>query len=431
MSRKRRAHKLNSAKNQLPDKIDSLWVNLHLATMTQTDPYGMVQDGALATYEGKIAWIGKKNDLPADLESRSAKIYDAQGAWVTPGLVDCHTHLVYGGSRAREFELRLQGATYEEIARQGGGIRSTVSATRATDEESLLQQSAPRLAALMAEGVTTVEIKSGYGLDLETEIRMLRVARTLGEKYPVTVMPTFLGAHALPPEYEGQSDPYIDFVCNQVMPQVVAQNLAVAVDAFCEGIGFTPAQTERIFKAAKKLGLAVKLHAEQLSDLGGTALAAKYGALSADHLEHVSEEGVKAIAASGSVAVLLPGAFYFLGETKLPPIDLLRRHAVPIALSTDCNPGSSPAVSLLLMLNMACTLFKLTPEEALAGVTRNGARALGLQDRIGTLEPGKDADFVIWDISEPAELAYRIGANPMQQVVRQGHLIRTAKPETF
>ncbi len=283
----------------------------------------------------------------------------------------------------------------------------------------------------MAEGVTTVEIKSGYGLDLETEIRMLRVARTLGEKYPVTVVPTFLGAHALPPEYEGESDQYIDFVCNEVMPQVAAQNLAVAVDAFCEGIGFTPAQTERIFKTAKKLGLAIKLHAEQLSDLGGTALAAKYGALSADHLEHVSEEGVKAMAASGSVAVLLPGAFYFLRETKVPPIDLLRRHAVPIALSTDCNPGSSPAVSLLLMLNMACTLFRLTPEEALAGVTRNGARALGLQDRIGTLEPGKDADFVIWDISEPAELAYRMGANPMKQVVRQGNLIRTAKPETF
>jgi imidazolonepropionase len=283
----------------------------------------------------------------------------------------------------------------------------------------------------MAEGVTTVEIKSGYGLDLETEIRMLRVARTLGEKYPVTVMPTFLGAHALPPEYEGKSDQYIDFVCNEVMPQVAAQNLAVAVDAFCEGIGFSPAQTDRIFKTAKKLGLAVKLHAEQLSDLGGTALAAGYGALSADHLEHVSEEGVKAMAESGSVAVLLPGAFYFLRETKVPPIDLLRRYNVPIALSTDCNPGSSPAVSLLLMLNMACTLFRLTPEEALAGVTRNGARALGLQDRIGTLEAGKDADFVIWDIAEPAELAYRMGANPVKQVIRQGHLIRTAKPETF
>ena len=417
--------------NQLPYKIDSLWVNLHLATMAQDAPYGMIEDGALALCERKIAWIGKRNKLPADLESGVANVYDAQGGWVTPGLVDCHTHLVYGGSRAHEFELRLEGATYEEIARQGGGIWSTVSATRKADEKSLLYQSAPRLAALMAEGVTTVEIKSGYGLDLETEIRMLRVARALGEKYPVTVMPTFLGAHALPPEYEGQSDQYIDFVCNEVIPQVAAQKLAVAVDAFCEGIGFTPAQTDRIFKTAKKLGLAVKLHAEQLSDLGGTALAAGYGALSADHLEHVSEEGVKAMAESGTVAVLLPGAFYFLRETKLPPIDLLRRYKVPIAVSTDCNPGSSPAVSLLLMLNMACTFFKMTPEEALAGVTRNGARALGLQDRIGTLEPGKDADFVIWDISEPAELAYRMGANPIKQVVRQGHLIRTAAPETF
>jgi imidazolonepropionase len=422
---------LNPAKNQLPAKIDSLWVNLHLATMTDTGPYGMLQDGALGLCDGKIAWMGQRNELPADLKSRAVKVYDGEGGWVTPGLVDCHTHLVYGGSRAREFELRLQGATYEEIARQGGGIRSTVSATREADEESLLNQSVPRLVALMAEGVTTVEIKSGYGLDLETEIRMLRVARTLGERYPLTVVPTFLGAHALPPEYEGRSDPYIDFVCNEVMPQVAAQNLAVAVDAFCEGIGFTLEQTERIFKTAKKLGLAVKLHAEQLSDLGGTALAAQYGALSADHLEYISEDGVKAMAQSGTVAVLLPGAFYFLRETKLPPIDLLRRHSVPIALSTDCNPGSSPAVSLLLMLNMACTLFKLTPEEVLAGITRNGARALGLEDRIGTLEPGKDADFVIWDIAEPAELAYHIGANPLKHVVRQGNLIRTRDPNTL
>ena len=417
---------MSPPKNQLSDKIDSLWVNIHLATMTQTGPYGMVEDGALALCEGKIDWIGKRNELPADQESRAAKVYDAGGGWVTPGLVDCHTHLVYGGSRAHEFEMRLQGATYEEIARQGGGIRSTVSATREADAKSLLNQSVPRLVALMAEGVTTVEIKSGYGLDLETEIRMLRVARTLGQKYPVTVVPTFLGAHALPPEYEGKSDQYIDFVCNEVLPQVAAQNLAVAVDVFCEGIGFTPAQTKRIFEAAKKMGLAVKLHAEQLSDL-----AAQYGALSADHLEYISEEGVKAMADSGTVAVLLPGAFYFLRETKLPPIDLLRRYAVPIALSTDCNPGSSPAVSLLLMLNMACTLFRLTPEEALAGITRNGARALGLQDRIGTLEPGKDADFVIWDIAEPAELTYRIGANPLKNVVRQGNLIRTREPNTL
>ena len=413
---------MNPAENPIPDKIEALWVNIHLATMTETGPYGMVKDGAIAIGGGKIAWLGKRIDLPADFESQAAKVYDGQSGWITPGLVDCHTHLVYGGSRAREFELRLMGATYEEIARQGGGIRSTVAATREADEETLLKQSAPRLKALMQEGVTTVEIKSGYGLDLETEIRMLGVARELGEKYPVTVIPTYLGAHALPPEYEGQSDAYIDFVCNTVMPEVAAQNLAVAVDAFCENIGFTPEQTERVFKTAKKMGLAVKLHAEQLSDLLGAELAARYGALSADHLEYVSEKGVKAMAASGTVAVLLPGAFYFLRETRLPPLDLLRRHSVPIALSTDCNPGSSPVTSLLLILNMACTLFKMTPEEALAGVTRNGARALGLQNRIGTLEQGKDADFVLWDIDEPAELAYRVGFNPLEQVVLKGKL---------
>ncbi len=414
-------------KHQFSDKIDSLWLNVHLATMTEAGPYGLIEDGALAVCDGKIAWVGKRKDLPADLEAGAADVYDGKGGWVTPGLVDCHTHLVYGGSRAREFELRLQGATYEEIARQGGGIRSTVAATRRADENSLLEQSAPRLAALMQEGVTTVEIKSGYGLDLETEMRMLRVACKLGERYPATVVPTFLGAHALPPEYEGQSDQYIDFVCQEVLPQVAAQYPSIAADAFCEGIGFTLEQTERVFRAAKKLGLAVKLHAEQLSDMQGTELAARYGALSADHLEFVSEAGVKALAAAGTVAVLLPGAFYFLRETRVPPIDLFRRYSVPMALSTDCNPGSSPAVSLLLMLNRACTLFRLTPEEALAGVTRNGARALGLQDTIGTLEYGKDADFVVWDIPEPAELAYRIGANPLVHVVRKGELIRSSR----
>jgi imidazolonepropionase len=337
--------------------------------------------------------------------------------------VDCHTHLVYGGSRAREFELRLLGVTYEEIARQGGGIRSTVAATREADEQVLLKQSASRLKALMREGVTTVEIKSGYGLDLETELRMLRVARQLGEKYAVSIVPTYLGAHALPPEFEGRSDDYIDFVCDTVMPEVAARKLAVAVDAFCENIAFTPAQTERVFKTAQKLGLTVKLHAEQLSDLDGAALAARFGALSADHLEYASEQGIQAMSASGTVAVLLPGAFYFLREKKRPPIDLLRRYNVPMALSTDCNPGSSPTTSLLLILNMACTLFHMTPEEALAGITRNGARALGRQDRIGTLESGKDADFVLWDIDEPAELAYRIGFNPLQQVVRQGRVV--------
>ena len=412
-----------SAKSEFPEKGDSLWFNVNLATMTEGNPYGMVEDGALVVVGSKIVWLGKRVDLPADYESRVQKTYDGQDGWITPGLVDCHTHLVYAGSRAREFELRLQGATYEEIARQGGGIRSTVAATREADENDLLEQSAPRLMALMQEGVTTVEIKSGYGLDLETELRMLRVARQLGEKYPVTVVPTYLGAHALPPEFEGRSDDYIDLVCNSVMPEVAAKKLAVAVDAFCENIGFTPDQTEKVFQTAQKLGLAIKLHAEQLSDLKGAKLASRYGALSADHLEHVSEEGVKAMAASGTIAVLLPGAFYFLRETRLPPIDLLRRHRVPIALSTDCNPGSSPATSLLLMLNMACTLFRMTPEEALAGITRNGARALGLEDRIGTLETGKDADFVLWDITEPAELAYRVGFNPLKQVVRHGKLI--------
>jgi len=414
---------MNPAKSMFTEEVDSLWVNVHLAAMTATGPYGMVKDGAMAIGGEKITWLGKRTDLPADLESRVDHVYDGQRGWVTPGLIDCHTHLVYAGSRAREFELLLQGATYEEIARQGGGIRSTVSATREADEQSLYSQSSSRLRALIQEGVTTVEIKSGYGLDLETELRMLRVARQLGEKHPITVVPTYLGAHALPPEFEGRSDEYIDFVCHTVMPAVAAQKLAVSVDAFCESIGFTPEQTERVFETAKKLGLAVKLHAEQLSDLQGADLAARYGALSADHLEYVSEEGIRAMAASGTVAVLLPGAFYFLGETKLPPLDLLRRHRVPMALATDCNPGSSPTTSLLLMLNMACTLFKMTPEEALAGVTCNGARALGLQNRIGTLEPGKDADFVVWDIAEPAELAYRLGFNPLKQIVRQGKLL--------
>jgi len=414
---------MSPAQKRILQKVNSLWLNVHLATMTPAGPYGKVKDGALAIRGDKIAWIGKRTDLPADFESRADEVYDGRSCWITPGLVDCHTHLVYAGSRAREFELRLQGATYEEIARQGGGIRSTVAATREAEEQSLYDQSSSRLRALLQEGVTTVEIKSGYGLDLETEMRMLRVSRKLGQKNPVTVVPTYLGAHALPPEYEGRSDEYIDFVCQTVMPEVAAHKLAVSVDAFCESIGFTPEQTERVFKAAKKLGLAVKLHAEQLSELQGAQLAARHKALSAEHLEYVSEEGVKAMAASGTVAVLLPGAFYFLRETRRPPIDILRRYSVPMALATDCNPGSSPTTSLLLMLNMACTLFRMTPEEALAGVTCNGARALGLQDQIGTLEKGKDADFVLWDIAEPAELAYRIGFNPLKQVVRHGKIL--------
>ena len=409
----------------VPNAIDALWVNVNLATMTDAAPYGAVEDGALVVAGGKIAWVGERSALPSEMESRAARVWDGEGGWITPGLVDCHTHLVYAGTRAREFELRLQGATYEEIARQGGGILSTVTATRQADEEELLRQSTQRLLSLLDQGVTTLEIKSGYGLERDTELRMLRVARRLAEAFPVTVCATFLGAHALPREFEGRADDYIAFLCNDLIPEVAAQGLAEAVDAFCDTIGFTPDQTERVFQAAKRHGLRVKLHAEQLSDQGGAALAAKYGALSVDHLEHLSDAGVQVIAESGTVAVLLPGAYYFLGETKHPPVASLRRAGVPMAVATDCNPGTSPAVSLLLMLNMACTLFRLTPEEALAGVTRHGARALGLHDRIGTLEAGKDADFVVWAISEPAELAYALGANPCRHVVRHGQVVKS------
>jgi len=405
-----------------------VWVNAHMATMASGNAYGLVRDAALVTSRGKIAWAGVRKDLPRDLLSGAQQVFDAKGAWITPGLIDCHTHLVYGGNRAREFEMRLKGISYEEIARQGGGIRSTVAATRAAGEATLFQESAKRLLSLLAEGVTTVEIKSGYGLDLETESKILRVARLLGENFPVTVCPTYLGAHALPPEFEGDSDGYIDFVCRDVLPKLASENLATAVDAFCEKIAFTPAQTERVFKTAIDHGLKVKLHAEQLSDQGGASLAAKYGALSADHLEYLSETGAQALAQSGTVAVLLPGASYYLRESRIPPIDFMRRYAIPMAVSTDCNPGTSPVGSLLLMMNMACTLFRLTPEEALAGVTRHAAKALGLQEQIGTLEKGKDADFVVWDISEPAELAYTVALNPCRQVIRHGIPIKSNKP---
>lgn len=408
------------AQNSFPPKVDKLWLNAHLATMRPETPYGKIENGALAALGKTIAWVGPKDSLPPDAASRAQEVVDLAGAWVTPGLVDCHTHLVYAGSRAHEFELRLKGTSYQEIARQGGGILSTVSATRQADKEELFRQSARRLRCLLAEGVTTIEIKSGYGLDLDNELKQLRVARLLGERFPVTVWPTYLGAHALPPEFAGKGDAYIDFICETVLPRVAQENLALAADAFCETIGFTRQQTERFFQAALAQGLKVKLHAEQLSDQQGASLAAKYGALSADHLENVSEQGVKAMAQAGTVAVLLPGAFYFLRETRLPPVNLFRRHKVPMAISTDCNPGTSPTVSLLLMLNMACTLFGLTPEEALAGVTRNAAAALGLGQRIGTLEPGKDADFVVWDIAEPAELAYGLGHNPCRLAVRRG-----------
>jgi imidazolonepropionase len=417
-----------SSIESFPDHVDALWVNVHLATMTGGVPYGTIENGVLAVSGEKIVWVGKREELPPNVASISKEIHDGRGGWITPGLVDCHTHLVYGGTRAREFELRLQGETYEEIARRGGGIRSTVLATRGADEETLFGQSAVRLASLLEEGVTTVEIKSGYGLDLDTELRILRVARRLGERFPVTVIPTYLGAHALPREFEGRPDAYIDFVCGRVIPQVAAQGLAQVVDAFCERIGFSTVQTERVFKAAKAHGLSVKIHAEQLSDQGGALLAAEYGALSADHLEYVSENGVKAMAAKSIVAVLLPGASYFIRERRIPPVASLRRHNIPMAVATDCNPGTSPTTSILLMLNMACTLFGLTPEEALAGVTIHAARALGLHRRIGTLEPGTDADFVLWEISEPSELAYHLGFNPCREVIRHGIRVRSRKP---
>ena len=398
---------------------DSLWLDADLACMTTDRPYGAVEKGAIAVEKGRIAYAGPAEDLPGPPERLALKVERLEGRWITPGLIDCHTHLVYGGDRAGEFELRLEGASYEEIARSGGGIASTVAATRAADRSSLLAGARKRAEALLAEGVTTIEIKSGYGLDLENELKQLWAARRLGALLPVTVRTTFLGAHALPPEAGGDSDAHIDRVVD-MLPQVKSSGLADAVDAFCEKIAFSPEQTARVFEAATALDLPVKLHADQLSDLGGAALAARFKALSADHLEYTSEDGVAAMAASGTVAVLLPGAFYFLRETKLPPLEAFRAAAVPIAIASDSNPGSSPVTSLLLMLNMACTLFRMTPEEALAGVTRVAAQALGLAESHGTLEVGKAADFAIWDIARPAELSYRIGFNPLHQVVRGG-----------
>jgi len=388
-----------------------VWTHARIATMAadQAAPYGLVEDGALVVEDGRIAWVGPRAELPQPLR-QAALEHDAQGALITPGLIDCHTHLVYGGDRCGEFEARLKGASYEEIARAGGGIVATVKATREADEEELARQSRRRLRPLLAEGVTTIEIKSGYGLQEDAEAKCLRVARALGAQERVAVRTTFLGAHAVPPEFRGRADDYIAEVC-RMLPGLHAQGLVDAVDAFCETIGFTPQQTLRVFEAALALHLPVKLHAEQLSDSAGAALAASFGALSCDHLEWLSESGARAMAQAGTVAVLLPGAFYFLRETRLPPVDLLRAQAVPIAVATDCNPGTSPCTSLLLMLNMACTLFRLTPEEALAGVTRNAARALGLTDR-GVLAPGLRADFVLWDVRHPAELACAIGLNP-------------------
>jgi len=400
---------------------DTLWNNVHLATMSDDASYGECRDGAIAVKDGLIAWLGKHSDLPQNYYA--TQIVDGKGAWLTPGLIDSHSHIVYAGNRSDEFEDRLNGVSYEEIAQRGGGIISTVTATRAASESDLLAQSLVRVKRLLREGVTTLECKSGYGLNLATEAKMLRVARQIGEQCPVRICTTFLGAHAVPPEYAGRYDAYIQFVCEQMLPALVADGLVDAVDAFCEKIGFSAAQTERVFQAAKNHGLPVKLHAEQLSDQGGAALTARYQGLSADHLEYLSDAGIAAMAAAGTVAVLLPGAFYFLRETKLPPVDALRTASVPIAIATDCNPGTSPMTSLLLTMNMACTLFRMTPLEALQGTTRNAAKALGLLNQIGSLSVGKQADFALWEVDRPADLSYAIGANPCCGVVFGGQIL--------
>ncbi|MDP3521088.1 MAG: imidazolonepropionase [Hydrogenophaga sp.] len=405
--------------NTLPN-ADGVWTNLRLAPEALGEGSAAVEDAALVVAGGQMAWVGTHSALPA--QHTRAPQHDGRNALVTPGLIDCHTHLVYGGQRANEFAMRLAGATYEEVARAGGGIVSSVRATRAASEEELFALTAPRLQALLAEGVCAIEIKSGYGLSLEHERVQLRVARRLGEHFGVTVRTTFLGAHALPPEYAGRSQAYIDLVCHEMMPTLAGEGLIDAVDVFCETIGFSLAETEQVFRAAQALGLPVKLHAEQLSDMGGSALAARYGALSCDHIEHLSDQGIAAMKAAGTVAVLLPGAYYFLRDTHLPPIAALRAAGVPMAVSTDHNPGTSPTLSLLLMLNMACTLFRLTVPEAVAGVTRVAARALGLQASHGQIAVGQPANFVLWPVQEVAELAYWLGQHPQPTVVRQGRI---------
>jgi len=397
----------------------TLWQNCHAATM-RLGSYSIIEQSAIVTNAGLIEWIGPRADLPALEITRTV---DLGGAWVTPGLIDCHTHAVFGGNRSGEFEQRLQGVSYAEIAAQGGGIASTVRATRAASEDALFASARQRVQALMRDGVTTLEVKSGYGLDLANERKMLRVARRLADELPLTVRATCLAAHALPPEYAGRADDYIAHICDEMLPALAAEGLVDAVDAFCEHLAFSPAQVERLFIKARELGLPVKLHAEQLSSLHGSSLAARYQALSADHLEFMTEEDAIAMAEAGTVAVLLPGAFYFLRETQLPPMDALRRHGVKIALASDLNPGTSPGLSLRLMLNMGCTCFRMTPEEALAGVTLHAATALGLGDSHGSLEAGKVADFVAWQIERPADLAYWLGGDLPKRVVRKGHEI--------
>ena len=396
--------------------MKTLWQHCHVATMAN-GKYSIIEDAAMVTAGSLIEWVGPRSQAPT---ADYAQVHDLQGAWVTPGLIDCHTHTVFGGNRSGEFEQRLEGVSYAEIAAKGGGIASTVRATRAATEDELFLSAEKRLRSLLRDGVTTVEIKSGYGLDLANERKMLRVARRLGEALPVSVRATCLAAHALPPEYKDRADDYIEHICSQMLPALAAEGLVDAVDAFCEYLAFSPEQVERVFKVAQQLGLPVKLHAEQLSSLHGSSLAARYHALSADHLEFMTEEDAIAMAAAGTVAVLLPGAFYFLRETQLPPMDALRKHGVKIAIASDLNPGTSPALSVRLMLNMACTLFRMTPEEALAGATQHAATALGLGDTHGSLEVGKVADFVAWQIDRPADLAYWLGGELDKRVVRHG-----------
>lgn len=403
---------------------DTLFSNLRLATMTDGEqPYGHTDQNCLAVENGQISWIGEEQDLSQFDISENCQIVDMDRRWMTPGLIDCHTHLVYGGNRAEEFEMALNGLSYEEIAKRGGGILSTVNATRAASEKDLLAASQKRLNESMQGGVTTIEIKSGYGLDLENEIKMLEVAKRLGLENPIRIQKTFLGAHALPPEYNGDSDGYMSKVCQEMLPTADTLGLVDAVDAFCETIAFSTDQVRHLFKAAEKLDLPIKLHAEQLSNQHGTELAANFHALSADHLEYLDEAGVKAMATHGTVAVLLPGAFYFLREEKKPPMELLQKYNIPIALATDCNPGSSPVTSPQLVMNMAAILFRMTPEQTLAGFTRNGAKALGLHHKIGTLEVGKQADLAVWDINHPAELTYSMGGNLLHQRYYSGTLV--------
>ena len=399
---------------------DTLFIHVHLATMNGDEPYGMIPNGAIAVKDGRIAAVGPADALPANC---AGHVIDLGGRWVTPGLIDCHTHIVYAGNRAREFEMRLQGARYEAIASSGGGIRSTMAATRAASEQELFDTAAPRIRRLLQEGVTTIEIKSGYGLDLVTEQRMLRAARQLGEALPVHVVTSYLGPHTVPPEFDGQADAYVALMCDIVLPQIAADGLADAVDVCYEPIAFTRSQAETLLAAAQRFNLPVKLHTGQFATHGGGALAAAYGALSADHLEFCSDADIAAMQAAGTVAALLPGASYFLRMQQLPPVERMRAAGLPMAISTDSNPGSSPVTSLLLMLNMACTRFGLTPEEALSGVTRHAACALGLAHAIGTLEVGKRADLAVWDIDHPIELSYALGANPCCRVVRGGETV--------